>query len=660
MIMADSEGKCQWHFDIQTGEDQGPGNALGQNFQGEPYAALVRESIQNSLDVPIPNGLPVRVVYSFGTIDSGSFPSFFELEEHIKGCMEFWSAKEDIVAKYQKKLDCFDNSFFQSMPYLKVSDYNTLGMEYNHGDNNCPFYAFVRASKISVKGGPFHGGTYGFGKAAYFQLSPINTLFISTMTPEGRVYFEGKSALCTHTYRGEKKTSVGFYDNNGGARPIEVLDDIPKELRRSEPGTDFYILGFKPSNMDEAIEKMELEVLRSFHPAIDAGMLEVEIQAPNGKTISINKDTVAEIMLQAFPEEIDKSTQYRALNPRPYYDALVNKGEGDEYMVIEGEKKYLGKVKMFVKLAPDATAKIVFMRRPKMLVYSQKAQSSIGFYGVFICDDDKGDLLLSKLENSSHSKWSKDFYRDEITNDHIKEGVEAMKELQDFCDYCITRIVGDNPQGELSIPGLEELLYVPDSLIEEDENKPQKAIGQPVDVIDIENGSITTSTEGAIVDSNPEKGTSTIGTIMVETPGKATNTGLGNTHVGTGHGNRTRRGGKTTSPGSDIDVADIDGSAGTHFVPMNVPIRVFAQVIKESVYHIVVIHSDRIVSNGKMELIVCGEQYDMAVKVVETDNGSASGNTINNMAFGKGVIKVKIRFADNMRHTVQTKLYYEK
>ena len=65
-----SEGLCKWHFDIQTGEEQGPGDALGQNFKGEPYAALVRESIQNSLDVSLKNSLPVKMVYSFGNIDS--------------------------------------------------------------------------------------------------------------------------------------------------------------------------------------------------------------------------------------------------------------------------------------------------------------------------------------------------------------------------------------------------------------------------------------------------------------------------------------------------------------------------------------------------------------------------------------------------------------
>ena len=652
------EGSCKWHFDSQTGEEQGPGDALGQNFKGEPYAALVRESIQNSLDVSLKNSLPVKMVYSFGCIDSNNFPNFFELKKHIRGCMKFWQAKNDIVAKYKAKLDCFENSFFESLPYLKVSDSNTKGMWYKYDNNNCPFYAFVRASKISVKEGEFHGGTHGFGKAAYFQLSPINTLFVSTMTPEREVFFEGKSVLCTHTYEGEKKTSVGFYDNKGGVRPIDVLDEIPEEFRRDESGTDFYILGFNPSNMDEAIKKMTLEVLRSFHPAVQAGMLEVTIQPPKGDAIYITKNNIEEYMIEVFPDEQDTSGQFRTLNPRPYYDALIHQGIGNGYEIIEGEKEHLGKVKMYIKKSPGATDKIIYMRRPKMVVYSQKTQSSLGFYGVFTCEDEKGDLLLSKLENSSHSRWSTDFYRDEITSDPIKEGVYAMNELKEFRDECIARIASENPNNELSIAGLDDLLYVPDSLIEEDANQHQKTLGQPAGANEKNNGSLTTSTEEIKVDYTP-KPSGPIGTILVDEPGKATNVGSGSKRVGTGHGGGRHRGGKDPAPGSEINSADIDETKGKHFVPMNVPVRVFAQEENGNIYHIVVIHSDRVVENGKMDLIVCGEQYDMQIKIIETDNGKTHNNTITNMAFGNEVVRIKIRFADNMRHTVQTKLYYE-
>ena len=651
---------CNWHFDVQTGEDQGPGDALGQNFKGEPYAALVRESIQNSLDVPIENGLPVKVVYSFGEFDSDNLEGFFDLKDHIKGCMDFWNAKKDIVDKYEKKLKYFDDSLFQSMPYLKVSDYNTLGMEYENGNNNCPFYAFVRASKISVKGGSYQGGTYGFGKAAYFQLSPINTLLISTRTPDEKVFFEGKSVLCTHLYKGDKKTSVGFFDNKEGRCPIDVQSEIPSIFRRNENeyGTDFYILGIKPLKMEDAVRKMTHEVLRSFHPAVEAGMLEVDIQAPTGN-VNISKSTIEDYMIQEFPDELDTSSQFRSLNPRPYYDALVHKGKGKGYDVIEGEKEHLGKIKMYIKKAPGAIDKIVFMRRPKMIVYAQKSQSSLGFYGVFVCDDKNGDELLSKLENSSHSKWSREFYRDDITSECIQEGVDAINELKEFCVECINKIAGDNPNNELSIAGLDDLLYIPDSLIEDD-NKPT-VLGQPVDSVNEENGSLTTSAENIELDILTNNNPTPIGTIMVEDSGRAT---IANTKesysAAIGHGKGHQKGGDEPAPGVEIDEADVDITRGKHFVPMNVPIRVFAQRVDGIVYHIVVIHSDRIVDNGKMELTVCGEQYDMQIRVLESDNGKPKNNTVINMAFGNEVVKVKIRFADNMPHTVQTKLYYEK
>ncbi len=643
---------CNWYFDNEVGEEQGPGDALGQNFKGEPCAALVRESIQNSLDVPLDNNKPVKVVFSFGNINANQIPSFLNLKEHIKGCMDYWHAKKDIVSKYRAKYECFDDNFFQSLPYLKVSDYNTRGMDYRSNDNNCSFYAFVLASKISVKDGSYQGGTYGFGKAAYFQLSPINTLFISTMTDEKKVFFEGKSVLCTHLYNNEKKTSVGFFNDGNGKKPIEDNNNIPEDFRRYEPGTDFYILGFNLLRINDAIKKMTHEVLRSFHPAVEANMLEVEIQAPSG-TIYITKETIENYMVQEFPAEMDASGQFRTLNPRPYYDALIHRGEGKNYETFEGEKEHLGKIKLYIKKVAGATDKIIYMRRPRMVVFSQKTQSSLGFYGVFVCDDVDGDNLLSKLENSSHSKWASDFYRDEITSECIKEGVDAMNELKEFINECIAKIAGNNPNNELSIAG--DFLYIPESLIDDDDN--DTPIGNPAGTKDSENGNLTTTTSKLNIDSTPQQTPAPIGTILIEEPGQATNQ-TGAIPTATGHEKGSRSGGNELAPGVEITTADVD-DRGKRFVPMNVPIRIYAQKIDNIIYHIVVIHSDRIVENGKMELTVCGEQYDMQINVIETSNGKPKKNTITNMKFGNEVVKVKIRFTDNMPHTVQTKLYYE-
>ena len=49
--MAGREKNCKWYFADQPNvQEVGPNNAMEQSFKNHPYAALVRESIQNSLD----------------------------------------------------------------------------------------------------------------------------------------------------------------------------------------------------------------------------------------------------------------------------------------------------------------------------------------------------------------------------------------------------------------------------------------------------------------------------------------------------------------------------------------------------------------------------------------------------------------------------------
>lgn len=47
------ERNCEWHFEKQpqAGQDIGPNNAAEAYFADTPYPSLIRESIQNSLDV---------------------------------------------------------------------------------------------------------------------------------------------------------------------------------------------------------------------------------------------------------------------------------------------------------------------------------------------------------------------------------------------------------------------------------------------------------------------------------------------------------------------------------------------------------------------------------------------------------------------------------
>lgn len=194
--MAGREKKCKWHFaDQPNGQEVGPNNAMEQSFKKQPYASLVRESIQNSLDAVLDTTKPVVVKYSFKEMHGADYPQFFELQEHIRGCLEYYPDNRNAKANYEPMLEWFKggNLYHKNIGYIRISDYNTKGMDYEEGNTNKSFYAFVRSAGVSSKENTQAGGSFGFGKAAYFLLSPISTIIVSTCTQDERKFFEGNT-----------------------------------------------------------------------------------------------------------------------------------------------------------------------------------------------------------------------------------------------------------------------------------------------------------------------------------------------------------------------------------------------------------------------------------------------------------------------------------
>lgn len=60
-----------------------------------------------------------------------------------------------------------------------------------------------------------------------------------------------------------------------------------------------------------------------------------------------------------------------------------------------------------------------------------------------------------------------------------------------------------------------------------------------------------------------------------------------------------------------------------------------------------------------MEIVVCGEIGDVKVNIVESSIGSATGNRISGIFIPVGTSRLRIRFADNMKYTLKTTVYYE-
>ena len=137
------ELNCSWHFAKQhvASLDIGPNNAAAEHFTATPYPSLIRESIQNSLDVVLDRTKPVRMRFEFGKMRSKTFQGFFELKDHIKGVLDLYGDKAKPL--YKDMLDNFDKAYQNQslIEYIKVSDFNTKGMDYK--PDNSPFHAFV-------------------------------------------------------------------------------------------------------------------------------------------------------------------------------------------------------------------------------------------------------------------------------------------------------------------------------------------------------------------------------------------------------------------------------------------------------------------------------------------------------------------------------------
>ena len=96
--------------------DQGPNNSTAEHFKSQDiFSALVRESIQNSLDVPLYSDRPVKVKYAFGKVEGSLNDDLREVEQHVKASFE---ANQD-SSQYQRMASFIDEHAGQDISYLR-------------------------------------------------------------------------------------------------------------------------------------------------------------------------------------------------------------------------------------------------------------------------------------------------------------------------------------------------------------------------------------------------------------------------------------------------------------------------------------------------------------------------------------------------------------
>lgn len=255
------------------------GEFFAAETEAESFEALVRESIQNSLDAA--KGASVRVRIGVGEASATSVAPFLaDAWDHI-------GVAGNGLRRAPRKGD--------SCRFVVFEDFGTSGLE---GDERATsqslarkngFFCFFRAEGVSEKEGDDRG-RWGLGKTVFPKSSRMNAMFGYTVrASDGKRLLMGNIALKTRTVGSKEFTPDGWFGGLDASGTVVPSSDAPEisafqtafSLARSdEPGLSV-VIPFIDTDMelDDIARALEREVARSYFIPILRGQLHVEVVA---------------------------------------------------------------------------------------------------------------------------------------------------------------------------------------------------------------------------------------------------------------------------------------------------------------------------------------------------------------------------------------------
>ncbi len=679
----------RWHFGVREGSANYGDNPVDHLFK-DAYKSLVREVIQNSIDVPSGNG-PVIVSFNFGSIESDNLTNFFDLEKYIVGGKVIYS---DERSKTYKKLSQMEKQLRDikntgEIQFLKVSDSNTLGMDYKRDVLKTKLCAFAYNLGGSSKPKPGTGGSFGFGKATYFGASPIRTVFVSTRDENNRSNYVGVTWLCTSKIGENKYEQAGYYTlptetNPNNEDPVAEINLIPETFRRKQQGSSFFIMGAKYS--EKTLSDIYEAAIFNFWYPILKGELVVEVQ---GKT-TLDSNSIRSAMqsIPAFSDEHDSRKGHT--NPRPYFEAVMNKGnesQGFYYETAESEK--LGKLHFFLCKRKDAKDRVLFMRKTGMLIF-QHPYGNYGYYGVFVCEGDKGNILLQSAENPAHNEWDAKNCEYDDDKPLVRS---ALKEIEDFIQSLVKKLFAFGDSQSLGINGLEQYAYIQSAYEEtpedqlSDDNGTGETSGESSES-GFTNTTMLVNDKGKV--NQPESKSKGVELVEKITTVKPSTTGeIGGAAISEpedeeptetededdAEEKEDKPEGKMVERNEEKEYLpqagegeggknkeSKDGVSGTFMVPIKtkkIGLRTFLN--DNLLYHQILVQTSRDIPDCTIKILVGGEDSDEELEILESSVGEVSSNAISKLSLSASTTNVvNVRFEDNMIHSLIVSVYENK
>lgn len=304
-----------WTFRKKRRDEKIRNPIQGEFFATEaiegPAQALVRESIQNSLDAAAePRSEPVRVRIFLGRDEAALHGA--QLAPLFKGAWAHYKAKGNGLR------DVPDPE--GPCPYLVVEDFGTKGLtgdpaqsEEQPGPAN-PFFLFLRAEGLSGKEG-LELGRWGVGKFVFPRSSQVSTHFgVTVRSTDKRRFLFGAITLKAHRISGEEgmyspDALYGVPDDDGFVMPIEdrwQIDEFSRLFRlerADEPGLSVVVPYVDP---DITFEGLLQSAVKDYFLPVLAGKLIITV-ADARRSVKLTADSLAEEAAR-FAAEIGKTT----------------------------------------------------------------------------------------------------------------------------------------------------------------------------------------------------------------------------------------------------------------------------------------------------------------------------------------------------------------
>jgi len=609
------------------GVETGFSDPLSTAFKGNIAYFLARESLQNIIDARVPDSdNPALATYTMIHIPAQNLPDSKELLKRFKACRDYYKDNSESVRFFEMAIEKMEKN--HNISILKISDCNTTGLTGDEDDQNGNCYSFLKAVGSSAKSGG-KGGSFGLGKGAYFQASRFKTIFVSSYY-SGNYVFQGKLRLVTHLWNGDKKNGDGSY----GMPQQRILKDpalIPTLFLRKEQGTDIYVVDFEENG--EWKENIVKSVINNFWCSILNGCLEVNVDGMN-----INKENLEEYMNMFYAS--DKPASKEESNPMPYYKTYT------QSRCITQTLPTLGSVKLFIFQSANYPKRVAYIRKTGMIIQLKRYDFIAGYAGVFICEDQKGNEILRKMENEQHNEWNRENAKGTV---YEKTATKVEREIRDFIRGELKKLRPDDNIKSLNIPGLEKYLF----LKGEDVSGDSSAInnGQVDTAISKTESGVETGSVGASTTIHPN-----YQKIEVNNPSIGTGT-KGDKFPMLEGGNGKKRGGSGGGPGD-----------GDHklIVLTQVKYRTFAiKQSDKSIQHVLLIKGP---PNKDCEVELragTDDAYDeVEILHAEDFNGKTyqtKNNRISNVQLDdNGNQKIKLVFNSNQKYSLNMIAYENK